>query len=231
MYHYSTMAIIVVVVVTCLARLSDATCNSAEEEAFKRTLEPECRENLALGSDHLTDPSLLDSICTSSCLGRYAQWLRQTCHNDNKAWFLRAACLKQVDKEENKRCRLFFPDKVNISTTRQCAALFRNDLTCGLDCRDPLQGLVDQLGCCFLTIYNNTNVIDGIWEQRLLTGIEYNALKDFQNFNVLSRCITNSPQTCSGSPFPAVSLSSTAGTISGSLLIIAVVGYIVHQLV
>ena len=211
------MFIIAILVLGCLVEQGYAVCSPDEERIFvNENLGLDCRAKLSLldfkNSAIRMDQNELNSICTSSCLGRYSSWLSKTCNNTAKAWFQRAACLRQQDSQERKQCRFFFPDFTNISSPKQCGVLLPDKTaSCTGECRDPLQELITRLGCCFETIYDNKLVTEGLQQQGFLTNEEFSALKLFQSSDILSRCIEIKPVACIGEAF-----SFSGGDTSGA---------------
>ena len=197
---------VVVLVLCCLAQQVLANkCSSQEEDQYiQANLGDECRANLQLleyNSQSLKEGSVkMDRVCSKPCLGRYADWLKHWCGNTKKAALITTSCLKQEGVSPERKCRYFFPDQINITSAHQCAAYFTNP-ECNLECVEPLQSLVTNLGCCFQSIYNDKLVIAGLHEQGFITNSEQNVLNLFQESDILENCLDSVPQNCSGEPF------------------------------
>jgi len=202
----------------CWTGYCSAECSAEDEVKFRNEhLDGDCRAKLSLLQIKSTAAALneieLDSLCSTSCLGKYSNWLNITCNNTAKASFQRAACMKQLDGREKKRCRLYFPDFTNISSTKQCVVLIPDMQTpCTSECRDPLQIMIAKLGCCFQAIYDDPLVTEGLSQERFIHGAESSALTLFQTSNVLSRCTDMTPPTCADDPFM---ISDTASGAEG----------------
>lgn len=212
----------------CLAQYSFATnCNTNEEMAFtQQHLGKECRSKLQQLLDFNNpslkmDSKLLDSLCTSACLEKYADWLVSSCNDTNKASLITASCLQQEDSSSEKRCRFFFPDFTEFISTHQCAQYFINqdNLECSVECREPLRKLVMELGCCFQSVYNDGMVVASLHEQGFLNTSQLIALNSFHRSDVLESCLDAdmTPSACSSQPFLTVSgRDSSAAQGTGS---------------
>ena len=213
----------VVLILSSLVQYGFANdCNQNEESEYTREyLEEECRTNLPLlnfnNPSLKMDNKILEPLCTSSCLGRYAKWLTHTCNNTKKAMLITASCLRQEDSNsELKRCRFFFPDFADISSTHQCAQYLMNS-DCLQTCKEPLKKFVMELGCCFQAIYNNEMVVESLHEQGFFNTTQFVALKLFHMSDLLENCLDThmAPPACSSQPFLSSDKNTSAarGTV------------------
>lgn len=218
--------LVVLLILGCLAQHGWATkCHQTEVRKFiQDNLGEECQASLILidfNSPTLrADNKVLDSSCTSSCLGRYANWLKDQCNDTSKATFITTACLHQGDpNSEMKRCRYFFPDFIDISSTHQCARLFSDpETSCSLECKQPLQDLIMNLGCCFQSVYNNEMATISLHDQGFMNGTQLAALSLFQKSNVLENCFDTYmvPLACSIQPFLVDSNGESSAVVKGT---------------
>lgn len=106
----------------------------------------------------------LDTVCQQNCGGKYSSWLVDSCDDRHTARMVEAMCVFTHETAQvGPRCRYSFPDAVY-----DLKGYFMNVLTCGLGgspgscpakCRESMNTLIDLLGCCYQSMYNNTEFI------------------------------------------------------------------------
>lgn len=214
-------------------------CSDQDKILFiEENLEPACQNAVQsiLQANSQLDGVDFDSVCTTKCMGRYAEWLEHVCEDTDSGRLARIACL---ESETASRCRMYFPDvanKILFIDTAQCAGpLFTSGSCTGLRsvCKAPLNTLIDTLGCCFLSLYNDTNAIASLEEKDFLTAQQSIILISFQKSEVLEECIDGDiPQACSSSLFlpvdPVTSRDITDNTAALSSSMFCSVAVVVH---
>lgn len=231
------VSVIIVTIIALIASVlteASSSCNTQEKmDYIRNNFEPECRHAISLILVE-KDPQLngvdFDLACTSSCLGRYSSWLLSECNNTNAAHLAQIACLESTDATTHQvsRCRKFFPDVANelvFVDTSPCGAFLSmervNWVNCVTGCGVPLNTLIDTIGCCFQSIYNDSCVIASLAEEGFLGQSQRSVLTLFGMSDLLDTCRTGTiPEVCPGDPFPVVSVVS--GTESGDVTTAAV---------
>lgn len=204
--------------VVVIGMLTEASCSCSRQEKMDyvhNNLEPECRNVVALVALD-KDPELngLDFAlaCTSSCLGKYTSWLLAGCNDTFAAHLAQVACLESTDVRTNaiSRCRQFFPDVAHdlvFVDTNPCGPFLSSDrINCVSGCSVPLNNLINTIGCCFQSIYNDSSVITSLAEEGFLAQSQHAVLTLFMMSDLLDTCREGAiPEACSGQPFTTVS--------------------------
>lgn len=202
-----------------------SSCSRTEKVTYIRdNLEPECQSavmSILLEENPELNEVNFDLACTSRCMGKYENWLVRQCNGTNGETLAHIACLKSTIKITNEvsRCRHFFPDVANdivFASTSQCGALFSSSrIICTSSCREPLNTLIDTLGCCYQSIYNNSGVITSLSEQQFLTSNQASVLTQFRMSELLETCRNEAvPNACNGDPFTMDNSREMTGTNS-----------------
>lgn len=146
--------------------------------------------------------------CSTGCMGKYKDWLLNECMDIHAANVAQISCLKEnVTSPGNviPRCRSFFPDvEVELFTsTTQCVSLLgQPNQQCQVNCKQPLNVLIDRFGCCFVSLYNNSDSIASLLEENFLDETRKGILDSFQMSGLLELCRDGSlPVACSSAPF------------------------------
>ena len=240
------MVIITAIFLGFLNRVSSECSDQEKMQFIEENLEPACQSAVlpilqVNSQQYMTD---FDSACTSNCMGRYVDWLEDTCEDTGTGNLAHIACL---ESGAAARCRMYFPDvanKILFVDTAQCAGpLFTSESCTGLTvrsvCKAPLNTLIDTLGCCFLSLYNDTNAIASLEEKGFLTEGQSAILISLQKSEVLEECIDGDiPQACSSSPFLSVDpvtssdITDNAADLSSSMyLSVALVVHLIVSLI
>lgn len=111
-------------------------------------------------------PSLLDldRACTTSCAGAYADWLREQCADPFTARMLEGMCVFTADTVTvGPRCRFAFPDAVEnlggkVNAVMTCG-IGVSDSSCVPSCHAAMNLLIDEIGCCYQSLYNDTDFL------------------------------------------------------------------------
>lgn len=106
----------------------------------------------------------LDTVCVQSCAGVFAEWLSSNCNDRFTARMLEGMCVfTKGTRSVGPRCRFAFPDAIS-----DLRSDFQAVFSCGLGaspdscppaCDGALNALIDQLGCCYQSLYNNTEFL------------------------------------------------------------------------
>ena len=209
---------VVLLFVTVFLNGASSQCSKSDKEAYiQRTFGFECR----VAVQAITRPAeILDGIdfdlaCSTSCLGTYTKWLEDECGDRETAMLTRLSCMRNMDTAGGviSRCRLAFPDIADevFSSTQQCVSVIQSPSdTCSLDCKVPLNDLIDKFGCCFLPLYNSTEAITRFLNTGYLDPTQASVLNLFQSSETLASCREEAVSpACTASPFAAHSNSAT----------------------
>lgn len=188
----------------------------------------------------------LDIACQSSCRGSYSTWLRTNCNDIYTARSIDAMCENTAGTSNvlGSRCRFGFPDGIdarlifrnvftrcNFSMPNACVAETqtgdnsqRGDEICA-----AFRALSDIYGCCFNSLYNNSEFVN------YLSGSTTRVLNDFMaevtlNFGrspVWDQCMIDVPEMCSAS---ALSSALCAVPTTASVLILALIPTVLFML-
>lgn len=206
-----------ILVASLSLKVSSKCSDDVKMEFMRDNLGPGCRSSIELifRADPPLDSVDFDPVCTTDCMGRYSNWLQNQCEDISSAKIARVACLKNAG---GTRCRYAFPDLEEssiFSSTQQCGSLLPSPTLCTRNCREPLNILENIYGCCFFSIYNNSDIIMSLSEVGFLDSTKASVLSSFQTSGLLDLCQDDTtPSACSGEPFtdttgPAVTDSSS----------------------
>lgn len=158
-----------------------------------------------------TSPTVesVETYCDDSCTGQYVSFLRENCQAHVLANLSEAACLR-TEGEIGDRCGLIKEEAVTSLFTNVGSACGTADLTqdCPTACRDTLQELADQLGCCYQNIYNNTMFLDYLVTFQELSAEERALLEAVKNPVGWNTCSVPLPPRC-GAEAGAIQLASS----------------------
>ena len=143
----------------------------------------------------IPSPSDLDTVCQFNCAGLYSTWLRNECQDPHSSRMVEAMCIYTSGTTEiGERCRSAFPDAADNLQT-----IFRNALNCGIgrsprtcspNCHTAMNNLINRLGCCYQSLYNNTDFIlhlidAGLINETYLTALNYlNTAAEWDTCNI-----------------------------------------------
>lgn len=103
----------------------------------------------------------LDVLCTSACGGGLST-LFSTCgiEGRNTAYLLTVACLRRPD---NEYCAQYLPTllfSTDFDTAAQTCMNYEPGMDCPADCAEPLGRVIEELGCCYRSLYGNRDVME-----------------------------------------------------------------------
>lgn len=180
--------------------------------------------------------SMLDTVCHGSCGGAYAEYLRGECDDPYAARMVEASCIFTADTASvGPRCRFAFPDAID-----DLRGAFARVFSCGLGesqgscpsgCKSAMNALIDNIGCCYPSLYNNTEFL--IWMQDI--GLINDTL--VQSVQVLGKapewnlCVANIPPMCEMIRSEQSEPSSAVGCMSFTILFMALTAFwtLIHQ--
>ena len=133
----------------------------------------------------------VEAACVSDCIGELAAGLLCECNYFDAAG-LRGFCY--VSDGAITYCREAFDDVVNQAITMAvgpCLIPFQG--ACPAGCAAPLQALVDEIGCCYQSIYNSTLIFGVIQtfpteQQAFFNGLANTLLWDSCNVTIPDAC-------------------------------------------
>lgn len=148
----------------------------------------------------------LDAVCTENCAGRLANWLENECGGTFNATSLYYLCLQtQGTATVGRYCQYSIPPvfdaDLEISSVFAACASLSQTLQCTDQCARQLQGFADQLGCCYQSLYNNTEYIQGGVDIGELAAQDVDALKILGTPFLWSACGVTPPSKCTAQSF------------------------------
>lgn len=199
-------------VMFCLLHGTMSECE--ETQNIRERLGAECRSKLhLLRYDSSLDTNtnvLFDSACTTECLGKYASLLITECNDTHRANLIKISCLKTNATNSQStvsRCRYLLPDlEINLllQSIRECPQFLgmgTGDTLCPRNCRVPANDIINTFGCCYSSIYNNSNIISSLEAVGFLNSTQVSAITQFQSSGfILENCRSTGdiPGACKG---------------------------------
>lgn len=157
----------------------------------------------------------LNVVCSENCGGELSNWLLNECNDAPGAAGLFYWCLyTDGTAGNNSRCRYatppYFDAMASLGGAAPCFAANVTD-PCPSGCAMALTGLAE-LGCCYQSLYNNTDYLQGILSAGTLTQEQFQALQGLSNPLLWAGCQVTPPAmqcTNEGIDFPMQSISTT----------------------
>ena len=211
--------------------VEQVACSLSDRMEFTNSnLNTECRDSLVSLRYEVNRqdesqpfvPSLsdLDTVCQEDCAGVYTTWLRDTCDDPYQARMLEAMCVYTAETTDiGERCRFTFPDAVDDINGYFNAVFF-----CGLGvspdscqpgCRTSMNALINLLGCCYNSLYNNTLFIGYLQKIGLVNTTVASNLDFLGKVSEWQLCEVTVPPMCETLPFQPDN-SMNDGTSSAS---------------
>lgn len=179
--------------------LAKNNCTTRETANFMdRNLNSKCvdalnRLELQLPPPNQNNPTLvhpstssLAEVCQQSCGGVYSNWLNTSCGDRYTSRMVQATCLYTAyTSTVGTRCRHAFPDAVDVRSIfveffNKCVPVssYTQAGVCPDNCRPALTNIIDKLGCCYQSLYNNTDFVTslkntGLINDTVSTGLLY----------------------------------------------------------
>lgn len=151
----------------------------------------------------------LDAVCQLSCGGIYSTWLRNDCEDPYSSRMVEAMCIFTSGTTNiGKRCRSAFPDAFD-----DIRSVFSEVLTCGLgnslnfcplQCRTAMNNLIGILGCCYQSLYNNTDFILHLLDIGLINATQVMSLEYLGKATEWDVCNVSVPPMCELITLPTV---------------------------
>ena len=142
-------------------------------EYISKNLSPECTSSLSAlqqdrhgGREEQTSfvpaTSDLDAVCQQSCGGLYSIWLQNECRDPYSSRMVEVMCVFTAGTTNiGQRCRSAFPDAIdglhNIFSEVLTCGLGSDPNSCSPRCLTAMTTLISTLGCCYQSLYNNTD--------------------------------------------------------------------------
>lgn len=203
-------------------------CSQEDKTDFMgRALTTECINALnSLEMTSLTPPpnSLVLSapdfttVCQASCGGVYSTWLNSACGDPFASRAIETICLFTEDTAQvGPRCRYAFPDAVE-----DIRNLFEDVLTCSQQvvastcpelCRVAMTNLIDRVGCCYQSLYNNTAYIHSLQDRGFINSTVAGAFTFLGRMPEWRLCDISVPPMCEEISMVIIT-DSSSGTLS-----------------
>ena len=148
----------------------------------------------------------LDTICTESCAGKLADWLLNDCGSKFNSTSLYYLCLQTGGSATVGRyCQYSIPPwfdaDVEILTLFQTCESVAQQQQCTDQCAMQLQNFANQLGCCYQSLYNNTEFVQGAADIGELSSQDVSELQIVGNPSLWTACGVNPPSKCTAESF------------------------------
>lgn len=223
----SNKLVLVFATILCLGAVSKAqnsSCNQSDWMTFFATLPngESCGPNVITvlqftdsdTADNKISLNALEEVCKSGCGGVFADFLRHSCNDSFTADLLEGYCTYTNGTSTlGAYCRSTALDVFNKTLLRNlflCHPIAPGRL-CSPICKELLLEVKSQVGCCFQSLYNNTVILDNLFNTGLLPVVQYYGLQRLREptFNVWMVCNVPPPQLCESSPFPSTKPESS----------------------
>jgi len=176
--------------------------------------------------------SSVSTVCQNSCGGLYSSWLNATCGNGPEARIVQATCLYTSDSSDaGPRCRYVFPDVTEIrplfmdfyaKCVPNVAPVFQLE-GCPEGCRSALEAIVERLGCCYQSLYNNTEFVTGFINAGFINDTIKAGILNIGKVAMWEKCNVDGPATCEDLQAAVSGESSSRYVVSYySILLLAV---------
>ena len=148
----------------------------------------------------------LDTICTENCAGKLANWLLNDCSSKFNSTSLYYLCLRTGGSARVGRyCQYSIPpwfdaDGEILTLFQTCENVIQQG-QCTDQCAMQLQNFANQLGCCYQSLYNNTEFVQGAADIGELASQDVGELRVVGNPLLWSVCSVNPPGKCTAESF------------------------------
>ena len=233
-----SMGIIVVLVCALLCAAvphCEATHDCSQEDKtdfMSRVLTSECVNGLnSLEMTSLSpapnslELSALDftTVCQASCGGAYSTWLKSTCGDLFASRVIETMCLFTEDTAlVGPRCRYAFPDAVPdirnlfedvFSCSQQAVASACPEL-----CRVAMANLIEHVGCCYQSLYNNTEYIHSLQDRGFINSTVAEAFTFLGRMPEWRMCDISVPHMCEEISMVLIADSSLGISCTGFMI-------------
>ena len=142
----------------------------------------------------------LNTICTADCAGKLANWLQNECDGTFNATSLYYLCLQTGGRATVGRyCQYSIPpafdaDQEILTVFQACENTLQQ--LCTDQCEMQLRSFAGQLGCCYQSLYNNTDFVRGAAAIGELATQDVMELQTLGNPALWSACGVTPPGRC-----------------------------------
>lgn len=189
--------------------LVSGICTQDRIDSFIGSLSTSCQESYSITSGATASTreaeDAVDVICTSDCGGMVAQFQREVCL-DNFDSFLSMVTCHETDGALGGHCIFTLGQHLRnasffFNAQRYCTDVFDPDTAeCPPMCGDALREVTRQLGCCYQTIYNNTEARDLLLVNEDIEFFEWFFFRLLGNANIWNACQVPLIEACHGNP-------------------------------
>ena len=187
------------------------SCSTADLSAFVTSLPSACSSTVfaAINPGDAT-PEQLDAVlatfCHVNCGEVVLDYLLETCQSVGLALVLNLNCLPtQNTSNLGNYCQHSTPGRIDVSLINQMASCadFSISGTCSDACAAGLTAARNAFGCCYQTILNNSDVLNGYLQAQLISRENVTLLNNvISNYSLWSECGVVQVDECNGYPFP-----------------------------
>ena len=162
--------------------------------------------NLSLANTPMAYNEALETLCTPDCGGIYVDFLETTCDDKISSETIRIYCTPTDGSSTlGDYCRYSAGDIADPTLLYGLTAChnFTFDNPCSPGCRSALDRIMEEVGCCYQQLYNNTAYIEGLFDAGFITVDEYFGLVQLNDpiSNPWRICNIRPPRRCRGEPF------------------------------
>ena len=189
------------------------TCDiAAVNQYVMDNLDSNCDSSLGIALDANVSVSMtirdaaLNTICTESCAGKLADWLLNDCSSTFNSTSLYYLCLQTGSSATVGRyCQYSIPPLFDaageiLALFQTCATVIQQHL-CTDQCAMQLQNFANQLGCCYQSLYNNTEFLQEGAKIGEIAPADIRTLQIIGNQQLWSACSVTPPDKCTAESF------------------------------
>ena len=190
---FNLLTFAIIALVHCQGNSRLGTCPAHEVTQYQQcNLDSRCAyglSSLSLGS--INDQTLM-AVCTENCAGNLANWLENECSDTFGAAYLYYACLQTRRAQVGRYCIYSLPpvydaDEEIMAVAQACQRVIRQQ-QCHDNCALQLRNLTSELGCCYQSIYNNTEFTQEAVDNGVISSVDFNDLSVINNPMLWSLC-------------------------------------------
>lgn len=237
MYFYIALGTsLLVLVPQVLCQKPICTQANVDQYLASGNLDAQCVGNLvaAVISPAVVSPTgdaVLAAACTPSCAGRLANWLLRECSAVYNSTYLYTICLR-TRGTVGSYCRYSIQPWYDSDGGIEAVFTACSNVTggtCSNNCASQLQKFANQLGCCYQSIYNNTDYIQESVNIGVVTGGDQFILQLLGDQGFWLLCGVTPPDKCTDESFSFPTGGSVKLSVSHLALAVAVMLVLVVQ--
>lgn len=141
----------------------------------------------------------LDTFCTVDCGKVIAKYISSSCNSLSTSSLLLISCLPMESGTDH--CRSAFPDTIGGSDADFSSCSNFETHCPSSDCQSALTALVEEVGCCYETVYSDGYIIHLFVQEGLLSAEDLEVLFDLANPALWATCDVEIPSYCTGQAF------------------------------